>query len=221
MKIKICGITRSKDVEICEDNDADLIGFINIKRSSRQVDLKEIRGLVASMKDRNKAALVIEPGNLNEAINAVKQTDISTIQLHSLASEDILKLKYKMGKMPLKIIRAIGIEKIDHQKRVEIKNHAEICDFLLFDSQVKGKSGGTGKQIPIKIAIKASKIAKKHNKDIELFLAGGLSLEIIKKELKTINKYYDYIDVNSGIEDHPGVKNPNKILELMKFVKKA
>ena len=52
MNIKICGIRRKKDLLSCEKAGADLIGFINIKRSKRMVEIPEINYLTSSMKDK-------------------------------------------------------------------------------------------------------------------------------------------------------------------------
>jgi len=221
MKIKICGITQEKDIQACEENNANFIGFINIKRSPRFVDLDKINELTGFMKDKDKAVLVIEPKDLNEAENTIRESKISTIQLHSLSSDDIKTLKQKnLLNTSLTIIKAVGIpEKIDKSKKNEIEEYAEVCDFLLFDSQIKGKTGGTGKQIPFKQAIEAAEISKTVNEDIKLILAGGINAEMIKIQGKVIETVFDCVDVNSGVEDHPGLKNQSKIKEFMQIVK--
>ncbi len=221
MKIKICGLTRPEDVQICEDLYSEFIGFINVKRSPRYLNLEKIRQLVEPMKDKNRAVLVIEPKDIDEAIKTVEYSKMNSIQLHSLKEEDIKILKhFNTLKKPIRIIKAIGIhERCNHIKKEEIKEYARICDFLLFDSQVNGKSGGTGKQINLEHAIEAAKIAKNVNRDIKLFLAGGMNLEFIKKEFNTLELFYDYIDVNSGVETQPGIKNQNRIRELMQYIK--
>jgi phosphoribosylanthranilate isomerase len=221
MKLKICGLTRLEDVQICEDLHSEFIGFININRSSRYLTPDKIKQLVEPMKDKNRAVLVIEPKNIDDIIKTVEYSKISTIQLHSLQKDDINILKRSNTlKKPLRIIKAIGIpERFNQIKKEEIKESARICDFLLFDSQVNGKSGGTGKHINVKNAIEAANIAKKVNNDIKLFLAGGINLEFIKKEYNTLEQFYDYMDVNSGVEDQPGIKNHKKMRELIQYLK--
>lgn len=221
MKVKICGITQEKDIRACEENSANFIGFINIKRSPRFIDLDKIRELTGFMEDKSKAVLVIEPRDLSEAENTIRESKISTIQLHSLTDDDIKTLKMKNPlKTSLTIIKAVGIpENIDTSKKNEIKEYAEVCDILLFDSQINGKTGGTGIQIPFKQAIEAAKIAKSVNEDVKLILAGGINTEIVKIHGKVIETVFDYVDVNSGVEDRPGIKNQIKIKEFMQIVK--
>lgn len=228
MRIKICGITSKKDLEVCEEKGADLIGFINIERSKRMVEIEEIKTLLSFMKDRTKAVIVIEPFNMANAEEKIRKSGITNIQLHSLSPEEINELKEKYyGKNAenktqispnLTITRAVGISKvIDRDKRREIENFADICDFLLFDYEIQGKTGGTGKQIPAKTAIKAAKIAKNRNKDVKLTLAGGMNTARIKNEGKQLEKVFDAFDINSGVEIKPGVKNIDKISELMEI----
>jgi phosphoribosylanthranilate isomerase len=214
MEFKICGITRHEDLKTCENSDSTFIGFINIKRSKRFLDIEQIRKLISSMRDEKKAVLVIEPETAEEVIVAVKKSGAENVQLHSLSAEDITKLN------GINVIKAIGIpEKIDAPKKEDIERFAKVCKYLLFDSMISGKSGGTGKQIPLEVAVEAAEIAKKSNKDIKLILAGGINTERIKNEGKLIKDIFDYVDVNSGVEDSPGIKNAVKISELVENCK--
>jgi phosphoribosylanthranilate isomerase len=107
--------------------------------------------------------------------------------------------------------------RFSQSKKLEIEGFAQTCDGILFDYQVDGKSGGTGRQIPLNIALKAVKIAKNANHNIEIFLAGGINIEIIQKRKEILEKAIDYVDVNSGVEDAPGIKNPNSVDELLEI----
>ena len=197
MKVKICGITRSQDVSKCEGLGANLIGFINIKRSKRYVKLEEIIKLVSELKAKKRAVLVLEPKNPEEVVMKMKKTGIRNVQLHSLTSSQIKYLKWieNFHRTPvepnMKIIRAVGISEdsiksyenkieFSQEKVLEIEDFAKTCDAILFDYQVKGRSGGTGKQIPINMALEAIKIAKDANYNLEIFLAGGINSERIQ-----------------------------------------
>ena len=216
MKIKICGIRNKRDLKTCEKAGADLIGFINIERSKRMVEIDQIKELNSSMKDKNRAVLVIEPSNMADANERIKKSSLNNIQLHSLSPDEIREIKNDTSH--LTIIRAIGIsEIITPNKKQEIEDFADVCDYLLFDYELQGKTGGTGRQIPTDTAIEAALIAKSHNESIELFLAGGMNIERIKNEGNILAKIFTFFDVNSGVEDEPGVKNTVKIQKLMKI----
>lgn len=214
MQVKICGIMSLKDLQTCKKVNPAFVGFINIKRSKRYIDIEKIRELKDSMDDLNKVVLVIEPKTAAEAMEKSEECGIRNVQLHSLSADEISKIH------GINIIKAIGIsEKIDSLKKEEIKELAKVCQHLLFDFEVSGKSGGTGKQIPLKIALKAAKIAKKSNPHIKLIIAGGMNTYRIKNKGKLIKELFDYVDVNSGVEDSPGIKNRLKIEEFMKSCK--
>ncbi|MGB9978187.1 phosphoribosylanthranilate isomerase [Methanobacterium sp.] len=214
MEFKICGITRPEDIQVCENENSAFIGFINVKRSKRFLDIEKIRKFVDSMKKNEEAVLVIEPESAEEVIDLVEKSGVKNVQLHSLKAEDIADLK------EINVIRAIGIpEKIDASKKEEIKSFAKVCKYLMFDSMIRGKSGGTGKQIPLEVAAEAAEIAKKSNKNIKLFLAGGINAQRIKIEGNLIKDIFDYVDINSGVEDSPGIKNRDKIVEFVENCK--
>ena len=214
MEFKICGITQPEDVRICENEGSAFIGFINIKRSKRFLDIEKIRELVDSLENKENAVLVIEPETVEEAIDSVEKSGVKNVQLHSLLAADMDKLK------EINVIKAIGIpEKIDESKKEEIESFAKVCKYLIFDSMIRGKSGGTGKQIPLEVAAEAAQIAKKSNADIKLFLAGGINAQRIKNKGNLIKNIFDYVDVNSGVEDSPGIKNKDKIVEFVENCK--
>lgn len=210
MKVKVCGITNLEDLKTCENHNPAFIGFINVKRSKRFVDIEEINELTKWMENPEKIVLVLEPETIDEVLDKTEKCGIKNVQLHSLAPDEIFQIKN------INVIRAIGIpEKIDDSKKKEIEEFARVCNYLLFDYEVSGKSGGTGKQIPLEVAENAAETAKTINPDVKLILAGGMNTERMKNEGKTISKIFDYVDVNSGVEDSPGIKNKSKISEFI------
>lgn len=211
MQVKMCGITRYDDLKTCEKHGAAFIGFINIKRSLRFVDIKKVNELTEKMEKPENAVLVLEPENRDEIIKKARKCGIKNVQLHSLSADEISKIE------GIHIIRVIGISKtIDERKINEIERFAGVCKYLLFDSMIWGKTGGTSKQIPLEVAEHAALAAKSFNPDIQLILAGGMNTERMKNEGKMIKKIFNYVDVNSGVEDSPGIKNKLKISEFMK-----
>jgi phosphoribosylanthranilate isomerase len=67
------------------------------------------------------------------------------------------------------------------------------------------------------MVLEAVKIAKNVNHDIKIFLAGGINSERIKNDIELHENVLDYFDVNSGVEDKPGIKNPELVDELMEI----
>lgn len=234
MKIKVCGITRSEDLTRCEESGAELMGFINVDRSKRNLSLKEIKNLRSGMKNKEKAVIVLEPADIEEVVMKMKKTGVRNVQLHSLTPNQIKYLRWieKYERTPfeahLKIFRAVGLSQdsteikngetvLTSEKKREIEEFALCCDALVLDYQMNGKSGGTGKQIPMKIALEAVETAKNADNNVEIFLAGGINTAIIKNRKEILEKVFDYVDVNSGVEDAPGIKNPKQLEELLEL----
>lgn len=216
MKVKVCGICRLLDVIMVDDAGADLLGFINIQRSKRYADLKLINLLLSQMDDPKKAVLVIEPENPDEVVKKSKITGIKKIQLHSLTYDEI---NYLQKSYDLSITRVVGIsETISSEKKNEIEAFSQVCNHIMLDYELNGQSGGTGMQIPLKTAIKGAKIAKKTNNS-EVFMAGGMDFTVMKNNSDEINRNFQGVDVNSGVEDSPGIKDRTKLEEFIKICK--
>ena len=64
-------------------------------------------------------------------------------------------------------------------------------------------------------AFRGFRIAKNAPDNFSLLLAGGMDSNRMKSEGKILKDYFEYVDVNSGVEDQPGVKDENKIMEFM------
>jgi phosphoribosylanthranilate isomerase len=216
MKVKICGITNEEDVKTCERNGTELIGFINIPRSKRFIEVDDIQKLTASMQDKSRAVVVTETEDLVEVESLIESTGIQYLQFHSQSAAELKR--FKENNPQVKVIRAVGISEVmGEEKSKEINDYASVCDYLLFDYEVAGKSGGTGKQIPLELAVKAAEAARK-NSHVGLFLAGGMDSHRMKSEGKILEDFFDYVDVNSGVENQPGEKDENKIIEFMKVM---
>lgn len=229
IQVKICGITRKGDLKCAESQGADYIGFINVQRSPRFQDIVQIQKLAAELNEKDKAVLVLEPKTHEEACESIIKSGITNIQLHGMNLNDFQQLKNRLAENSTRnIITVIGISdenmdengiSLEEPKKQEIISFAESSDAILFDYQIKGKSGGTGKQILLSLAIESSKIVKAANKDIKIFLAGGMDIKRLEEEGNLICQFFDGVDFNSSLEDAPGIKNKDKIRELMQLTK--
>ncbi len=220
MKVKICGITNRNDLKKIEKLDYDRVGFINIERSKRNVSINRINQLEQELNYKRSSTLVIEPDNAYDVILKSNRLKIYNIQLHSLNSFDIRYIKWinqYHNFENINITRAIGLkDKIDKSKKRELIDFSTKCDNILLDYVKDGLTGGTNTQIPIDTAIEASKIIKKANNHTEVSLAGGLNYEYLESIYDEL-KYFDRIDLNSGVEFEPGCKNINEIKKILKL----
>lgn len=221
IKIKVCGITDEKEMKEIEKLNINRIGFINIERSKRNVSVERLKEFENNLSSRRVSTLVLEPENAYEVIEKIDKTGIRNIQLHSLNYSDIRYIQWLNqyhNCEKLNITKVIGLkDEINEEKRKEIENYCLYCDNILFDYVKDGKTGGTNKQIPIETAVEASKIVKNMHCKTEVTLAGGLNAQYIKN-IRDKLKYFDRIDLNSGVEKEPGRKNLSKIKEIIEII---
>lgn len=222
IKVKVCGITNENEMRKIEKLDVDRIGFINIERSKRNISINEINYLGKKLNNKRLGTLVLEPENAYKTIETINRTQIFNVQLHSLNNYDLRYIQWLNqyhNCNHLNITKVIGLQNtIDENKINEIREYCKISENILLDYVNDGLTGGTSKQIPIETAVKASKIIKSINGNINVILAGGLNLEYLEQIQDKLN-YFDMIDLNSGVEDSPGRKNILKIKKILKMTK--
>ncbi|MCD7781755.1 MAG: phosphoribosylanthranilate isomerase [Methanosphaera sp.] len=222
IEIKVCGITRQQDLKKIEKLGVDHIGFINIERSKRNISMDNIIDLQKNLLDKNKSTLVLEPNTSYEALMKVNRSQIFNLQLHSLTCFDIrylLWLNQYHNNVRLQVTRAIGLrDEISQSKKREIEYHSLYTDNILFDYIKDGLTGGTNTQIPIDTAINATRIVKAKDSRTKVTLSGGLNLEYLES-IKDKLDNFDMIDLNSGVEDEPGIKNIKKVKQVVKLLR--
>ena len=203
MKIKICGLNPTRDVQTCIDLNVNYLGFVFYDKSPRNTDLKEISFLKRyNPKKSHYVSVCVNPSNTFIQENILGNFEY--IQLHgSEVSERVKKIK----NMGIKVIKAI---KIKEQKDVSLyKNYEDIADLILFDSTSMEKSQSIPKDL-----------LRKLPKGEKFGLAGAINLENIK-EYSQLG--FNFLDLSSGLErenlkgykDHLKIKNfINKVNEL-------
>lgn len=192
MKIKICGLSRTQDIEIINKYKPDYAGFVFAK-SKRQVTPEAARALKAMLSPQIKAVGVFVDEDLQNVISLLKQNIIDMAQLHGSEEQNYINALKKECPAPvIKAVRADGAFVLP-----EINS-----DYILFDSG----PGGTGKTFDWQ------KI-KDYKKPF--FLAGGLDAENIKSA--AVYKPY-CADFNSGVETD-GVKDEQKIKQIINIVR--
>lgn len=222
IKVKVCGITNENEMKKIEKLNVDRIGFINIERSKRNVSINQINYLGKRLNNKHLGTLVLEPDYAYKTIETVNRTQIFNVQLHSLNNYDLRYIQWLNqyhNCNHLNITKVIGLQNsINEDKISEIKQYSKISENILLDYVNDGLTGGTNKQIPIETAIKASKIIKSINNNINVILAGGLNLEYLE-QIQDNLQYFDMIDLNSGVENSPGRKNILQIKRILKMTK--
>jgi phosphoribosylanthranilate isomerase len=206
-KIKICGITRRKDLYNAIDAGANAIGLVvGVPSSPRNISLGKAQELVSQISNFTKSVLVMVPKNIQEIKEAYDIVKPDAIQIHNnLINADMIRTK----KIETNLIRAINLKPKGSIESSLIQGF----DAILLDTYIPGKYGGTGitQNWEFCSGIRRSIHPKK------VILAGGLTPSNIQKAIKTVEPYG--VDVSTGVESSPGIKDPRKIKSFINQVR--
>lgn len=211
LDIKICGLKTAETVEAAITYGASHIGFIFFAQSPRNISFLQAASLSEIAKNRAKiVAVTVDSDNLflDELVHSVNP---DMLQLHGLETpRRVVEIKKRFN---LPVMKAIAVhDASDLQNAVPYKN---IADRILFDAKAPHGSnlpGGNG-------VVFDWNILKSFDSTINYMLSGGLSSENIKDALTQANP--SGIDVSSGVETMPGVKDINLIAKFFTATQKA
>ena len=200
MKIKICGLNPTRDVQLCIDCQINYLGFVFYEKSPRNVSLQDIK-VLAEYDKKNSAFVAVTVNPSDEFIKKNLIGNFDFIQLHgSETKERVTEIK----NMGFKIIKAIKInEKEDIKKYKEFSN----ADIILFDTPGMEKSSEFPKNLMDKLPM-GEKYA----------LAGSISEDNVENIFKLGVNFFDLsssLEKQLGYKDHLKIKRfINKINEL-------
>lgn len=213
VKVKICGVTREEDVRMICELDADAIGFVvNVPSSPRSLNLERAKNLFKLVSNHVKKVLVTVPQSINEILEFYEYLKPDIIQIHGENIKELHELKKKLSKVIL--IRALSVRLNDEILKVAIKE-VKFFDAILVDSFAFGKYGGVGVTHDWNI----SKCVREAIYPKPLILAGGLNPENVKEAINTVMPYA--VDVSTGVESKPGIKDYNKVKAFIENAKKV
>lgn len=202
-KIKICGITRLKDALLAVDLGADALGFI-FAESPRKADPHVVRSIVSSLPPFVDAVGVFVDEDRETVRETAALCGLDRVQLHGNESPDYCR---SLGLKALKVIRVK-----DETSIASMVDYRGAVQGFLLDTYLKGLPGGTGKTFNWELALQA----KTHG---PVILSGGLGPDNISKAVEAVKPYG--IDVSSGVEASPGIKDPDKLKLLFAAVAKC
>lgn len=216
VKVKICGLTRVEDVKTAYEAGADMIGVIvNAKvPTPRNLDYDEARKILEQTPSGIEKVVVGMPGDLSEGLEIIEELDPDYLQMHSYPSlSEVGELKDITGK---KLIITVSIPRksLDSAKLiVRAEEVAEVSDFILLDTEGPG-GGETGKTHDWTASRKIRDAL-----ETPVFLAGGLNPSNVREAIEKVQPYG--VDVASGIEAEPGIKDPEKVKAFVKASKES
>jgi phosphoribosylanthranilate isomerase len=212
VKVKICGITRKEDLDAAATAGADAVGFVvGATASPRNLSPEKAEKLFRQVPPFVKSVLVTVPTSIDELMEICGKLNPDVIQIHGEKPLNNVLIQEKLPNKPL--IVAVNA---NFPAAVETASAAsKSCSAVLLDSFANGHYGGTG----IVHDWQLSKLIKRLIAPKPLILAGGLNPENVAEAVRVVQPYA--VDVSSGVELQPGIKDPKKMVEFIKNAKDA
>lgn len=207
VKIKICGFTRRQDIEDAVGLGIDILGINFVSSSPRFVGVKDAKKLLEGIPAGVlKVGVFVNPDE-KFLFRTAKILGLDGLQLHGSEPPWLVKkLKERLpaGRFVIKALRVRGAESLGNLKIYK-------PDYFLLDSYSDNLYGGTGKRI--NCGYLDSPVLQWN----KIFLAGGITPDNVKDVLGRFSPYG--IDAASGVEVAPGVKDREKMQQLIQNIK--
>jgi phosphoribosylanthranilate isomerase len=201
MWVKICGITRLEDAVSAATFGADAVGFV-FADSPRRVTPDEARRLSFEMPDGPLKVGVFVDSPPQEVEETVRHCGLDLVQLHGAESPELYSA---LGDIAIKAVRVNGGIDIAAVKQYR-------CRALLFDCYDLDRHGGTGRTFDWRLL-------RLVDSGTRVIVAGGLNPGNVGQAVAQARPYG--VDVSSGVEKEPGVKDPVLMYRFIENARKA
>jgi len=242
--VKICGLTRPKDVHACVEAGVGAVGFV-LATGPRRLSVEQVKRLVEELKRSRRraggerervqggidassprAVGVFASASLEEMVSVTRATGLEVLQLHGEEQPDDVERLSRL--LPdVRLVKALGVPSRGQgaedvaslragyggagslQRRVDA--YQKLVHVLLLDTQTDKGMGGSGVQFPwARVRLLAT--------DLPVMVAGGIGPAEVQEALRLSGA--SGVDVSSGVEDAPGIKNAELIRELVRRVER-
>jgi phosphoribosylanthranilate isomerase len=201
LKVKICGITRLEDALTAVQLGADALGFNFWPRSKRHVTPAAARAIVRRLPPLVTAVGVFVDPTREEVLAAVDTAGVTMAQLHGDESPELCL------SIPIPVLKAIRVA--DGSSLAALASY-EVRGFVL-DTPSPGY-GGSGRTFDWSLVAEAARA-------MPVILAGGLTPENVAEAVRSVRPWA--VDVASGVESAPGIKDPDKMRRFLEAAQEA
>ncbi|HEX3116511.1 MAG TPA: phosphoribosylanthranilate isomerase [Bradyrhizobium sp.] len=204
--VKICGLATRETLDVALDAGADMVGFVFFPPSPRHLGLAMARDLGKQARGRAlKVALTVDADDLTLAdIVEALQPDI--LQLHG--KETAARLRDIRQKFGLPVMKAIAVETT--ADLASLPGYAGVADRILFDARAPRQAtrpGGLG-------TVFDWHVLEKLDLKLPFMVSGGLTAQNVAEAVQVTRA--GGVDVSSGVERMPGVKDPEMIRSFIR-----
>ena len=210
-KIKICGLTTADTLDAALDAGADFVGFVMVKASPRYAGPSLASRLVDRARGRAKTVLLFADMVGPEMDVLVHDLQPDMIQLHG--RETALEVRNARIDYEIPVIKARGVSGAEDLIGLDAMEAA--ANHLLLDAKApKGASYSGGHGVAFDWTLLADRVFRH-----DWFVAGGLNPDNVAEALRITGA--PMVDVSSGVESAPGVKDADRIAAFIQNVRRT
>ena len=202
-RVKVCGITRQEDAWLAVECGADAIGFVFWPGSPRYVDPAKAAAIAHGLPAFVTRVGVFVNQSLDDMRRVARAAGLGAIQLHGDEPEEVWAL------VPAACIKAVAVGKAFEAASIA-GWPASVLPLLDVHDPVK--HGGTGRAVDWGVAAAAARVRP-------IVLAGGLRPENVEDAIQRVHPYA--VDVSSGVEREPGIKDAVRLRVFFEGVARA
>lgn len=211
-RIKFCGMKRAEDAGEAERVGASYIGVI-LTASPRRVSVDEAARVFDAAPSLRRVGVIAKP-QIGSVSRIARDLDLHVIQLHgAFTSEDSSRIRDEFDG---EIWMVAMVDEKTGALAEDWRRMADASDALLLDTSARGRTGGTGRTFNWNAA---SALVKEITKEIPVVLAGGLNPGNVEHAIHTFKPAV--VDVSSGVEVSPGIKDPGMMAAFANAVRSA
>ena len=205
IRVKICGLTTHESVSAAVSAGAAYVGFTFFAKSPRFVSLEDARAMAIDVPEGIvKVGLLVDPED-SFLDDLTAQVPIDMLQLHGEENpERVSEIKERYG---LPVMKAVGLASESDLPRID--EYARVADQILVDTKPPEGADRPGGNA---VAFDWGLIAK-YRWNVPWMLAGGLTSGNVGQAIASTGA--QQVDVSSGVESAPGVKDPTLIRDFI------
>jgi phosphoribosylanthranilate isomerase len=202
--VKVCGLTRVEDGRAAAAAGADAVGFVFWPRSPRVVAPERAREIASALPPFVARVGVFVDEDPAAITRIAQQVGLDVVQLHG--DEPLADL----DRLPRRVVKAL---RLGDGARAAIGAWSARGAGILLDAGMPGQPGGTGRRLDWP-AVRALRDSAPW-----LMLAGGLDASNVAEAIRVASP--DAVDVSSGVESAPGVKDPERVAAFVRAARAA
>lgn len=210
VRVKICGLTKEEDLAVAVAAGADAIGFlVGVPSSPRNLTIERAKTLIGQVPVFVDRVVVTTPKSIQWLFEVCEILNPSSLQIHGKEQLDFSRVQESIK--DTRLIKTVYVTRDALQEKAI--EDMKTFDAILLDSFSKGKYGGTGKVHDWTL----SRQIKERIAPVPVILAGGLNPTNVKEAILAVEPYA--VDVASGVEAKPGIKDYRKIRVFVDIAK--